>query len=208
MPGAVFLSGAVCETEDVFQVHNCAKSLVDQAMFCHVAVQFLSLVRDNLCIQRCCVTYPLPFLFSVVTDCTHVFLFVLLRVVVLVIASCNWLHFEERTTRIGHEPKREPPVVCEPDWRASRSIAPGRDGHTMFGVPTEWTNAPCVPVCSANFFPELFGWSDSVLFGTRADNNDSVAPSQGVMFLRAWRSRTGHISGFVVSKSPMRPYSR
>ena len=104
------------------------------------------------------------------------------------------------------EPKREPPVVCEPDWRASRSIAPGRDGHTVFGVPIEWTNAPCVPVCSANFFPEMFGWSDSVLFGTRADNNDSVAPSQGVMFLRAWRSRTGHFSGFVVSNSPMRPY--
>ena len=39
---------AVCDTKDVFHVHNCAKSFVDQAMFCHVAVQFLSLVRDNL----------------------------------------------------------------------------------------------------------------------------------------------------------------
>ena len=63
MPGAVFLSGALCDTEDVFHVHNCAKSLGDQGTFCHVAVQFLSLVRDNLCIQRCGLPYPLPFFF-------------------------------------------------------------------------------------------------------------------------------------------------
>ena len=66
----------------------------------------------------------------------------------------------------------------------------------MFGVPIEWMNAHCVPVCSANVFTEMFGWSDSVLFGPRADNNDSVAPSQGVMFLRARRSRNGAHSWF------------
>ena len=60
--------------EDVFHVHNCAKRLVDQAMFCHVAVQFLSLVRDNLCIQRCGVTYPLAFLFC--CDRLHLCFFV------------------------------------------------------------------------------------------------------------------------------------
>ena len=86
--------------------------------------------------------------------------------------------------RIGPEPKRKPPVVCESDWGALRSIAPGRDGHTMFGVPSEWTNAHCVPVCSVNFFTEMFGWSDSVLYVPRDDNNDSVAPSHGVTFLR------------------------
>ena len=76
----------------------------------------------------------------------------------------------------------KPPVVCEPGLGASRSIAAGRDGHTVFGVPIEWTNAHCAPVCSANFFTEMFGWSDNVLFGQCAGNNDSVAPSQGVMF--------------------------
>ena len=181
-------------------------------MFCHVAVQFLSLVRDNLCIQRCGVACPLPFFFC--CDRLHGCFFVcassrcgvsLSLLALFVGPDCIWLHFGKKTRRIGREPKRKPPVVCEPDWGALRSIAPGRDGHTMFGVPSEWTNAHCVPVCSANFFSEMFGWSDSVLFGPRADNNDSVAPSQGVMFLRAWRSRTGHISGFV-SNSPMRPY--
>ena len=81
-----------------------------------------------------------------------------------------------------------------------------RDGHTMFGVPNEWTIAHCAPVCCAKFFSEMFGLSDNVLFGQCADNNDSVAPFQGVMFLRAWRSRQGLVSGFVVSNSPMRPY--
>ena len=74
MPGAVFLPGTVCETEDVLHGHNCAKSLVGQAMFCYVVVQFLSHVRDNLCIQRCGVTYPLAFLFC--CDRLHLCVFV------------------------------------------------------------------------------------------------------------------------------------
>ena len=57
-----------------------------------------------------------------------------------------------------------------------------RDGYTVFRVPNEWTNAHSVPVCCANFFPEMFELSDNVLFGQCADNNDSVAPLQGVMF--------------------------
>ena len=86
-------------------------------------------------------------------------------------------HSGIKTRRVGREPKRKPPVVCEPDLGASRSIAPGRDGHTVFGDPIEWTNAHCVPVCPANFFTEMFGWSDNVLFGQCAGNNDSAAPS-------------------------------
>ena len=61
--------------------------------------------------------------------------------------------------------------------RAQLRLAGGMDTPCL-EFPLNGRIAPCVPVCSANFFTEMFGWSDSVLFGTRADNNDSVAPSQ------------------------------
>ena len=102
LPGAVFLPGTVCETENVFHVHNCAKSLVGQAMFCYVPVQFLSHVRDNLCIQRCGVTYTLPFLFCCdrLLLCVFCLCIFALWCYLLLLAfvggpGCNWLHFGE-----------------------------------------------------------------------------------------------------------------
>ena len=69
------LSRTVCETEDVFSMFTiAAKSLVGQSMFCYVTVQFLTHVRDNLCMQRCAMPFPLPFYFC--CDRLHLCVFV------------------------------------------------------------------------------------------------------------------------------------
>ena len=70
----VFYQGRCVRRKTFFHVHNCAKRLVGQSMFCYVTVQFLTLVRDNLCIQRCGVPFPLPFIFC--CDRLHLCVFV------------------------------------------------------------------------------------------------------------------------------------
>ena len=70
----VFYQGPCVRQKTFFHVHNCAKSLVGQSMFCYVTVQFLTLVRDNLCIQRCGVPFPLPFFFC--CDRLHLYVIV------------------------------------------------------------------------------------------------------------------------------------